>query len=338
MNRASASWTLALLLALSVPRALAQNDTIVMVDGLTMEGKIHEEAPDYVVMLVHEEAGRVKVPRQRIKSIEYDYPTKAAALAEDDYKGHYELGVWAFQRGKYAEAVQELEKAKGRAGAGDDLLKLLAQAQDRTEDFQAALASYREYLQGHPDDAEVAKRVEELSKSFGAAGADGAPPKPAIAEGLEASHNWVDEKWDNADACFISITLDPNTGNKTLAMQAAAGAHDKVAFSGNGPNPLDLTGCKEMICRMYQTGEAEARIATAFINQDGDYYETREQRIPPKQWTTHVVPLAEKNFKSAKTNWAYTADLQGRGGVTRITFLVYGRHDLTLYLDSIFFR
>jgi tetratricopeptide (TPR) repeat protein len=321
------------------PLANLVGASIVMTDDLTMEGRILREAPDHVVLLVYDGAGRVKIPRSRIKSIEYDFATKSASLAEDDYRGHYELGVWAFHRSMYAEAIQELEKSKGQAGAGPDLLKLLALAQDRTEQFKEAFENYKQYLQAHPEDAEVATRVEELAKTYGVTEPVTAeqPKQPAIPEGLEVSFRWYAETWNNANPCFVSETKD-EAGNRSLAVQGQAGAQDKVAFSGTGTNPLDLTNCKEMVCRIYQTGAADARLATAFHNLDGEYFETREQRIPTKEWTTFSIPLTGKNFKSAKTNWNYTAELEGRNGITRIIFLVYGHRELTMYVDSIFFR
>jgi tetratricopeptide (TPR) repeat protein len=314
-------------------------DTVTMVDGMVLEGKINKETPEYVILLVYNESGRVRIPRYRIKAIDYDFPTKAAALKPDDYKGHYDLGAWAFHRGMYAEAIQELEKAKGQPGAGEDLYKLLGLAYDRTGDFQKALQSYKEYLRTHPDDKEVAQRVDELGKSLNpTATAEGPKPKTTVAEGLENSFKWVAEPWKEANPCAVSISVDPANGNRTISVQIQAGNKDKSAFGGNGANGLNLSDCKEMVCKIYHDSPAEIRLATAFINAQGEYVESREQKVAGNNWVTYAVPLTGNAFKSAKTEWNYKAALEGKENVTRVVFLVYGQRALNLYVDSIFFR
>jgi tetratricopeptide (TPR) repeat protein len=269
----------------------------------------------------------------------YDFPTKAASLKPDDYKGHYDLGVWAFQRGMYPEAIQELEKAKGQEGPA--YYKMLGQAYDRTGDFQKALQNYKEYLRDHLEDKEIAQRADELNKSLApatAATAVAAQPKSQVAEGLESSFKWFAEKWDNANPCTASVSADPNNGNRTITVQIQAGTKDKAAFSGIGPNALNLNDCKEMLCKIYHTAPGEVRLASAFINSQGEFFESREQKIAPNQWVTYVVPLTGKTFKSAKTDWNFRSELEGKQNISRVLFLVYGQRAADMYVDSIFFR
>jgi hypothetical protein len=318
----------------------AEGDRVVMVDDLSIEGRIHQETPDFVILMVHSEAGRVKIPRDRIKTIEYDFATKAASLAPDDYKGRYELGAWAFQRGMYAEALGELEKAKGKNGAGPDIYKMLGVSYDRKEDFKNAYENYKEHLKTHPEDAEIKARTDELAKSVAPATAQATttPAKPKVDEGLEGIFRWYAEKWDNANTCAVSVTVDADTGNKVIAVQGQAGPKDKIAVGGNGTKPLDLSTSKEMLCMIYHTDKVEARVAVAFTNQQGEFFESREQKVAPGSWVKLTFPLKNKDLKSAKSDWKYTSDLEGSENVTRVVFLIYGRTELNLFVDRIFFR
>jgi len=290
------------------------------------------------VLMVHDEAGRVKIPRTRIKTIEYDFATKAASLAPDDYKGHYELGQWAFQRGMYAEAIGELEKAKGQNGAGADLHRMLGVSYDRKEDFKNAYENYREHLRTHPEDAEIKARADELAKSVAPAAVQtpATTTKPKVDEGLEGIFRWYAEKWDNANACTVSISVDAE-GNKVISVVGQAGQKDKIAIGGNG-KPLDLSGTKELLCMVYHNDKVEARLAVAFTNQQGEFFESREQKVPPNTWAKLTFPLKNKDFKSAKSEWKYTSDLEGAQNITRVVFLVYGRTELNMFIDRIFFR
>lgn len=332
---------LGLLLCASV--LYAQGDRIVMVDDLALEGRIHQETPAFVILMVHDEAGRVKIPRERIKTIEYDFATKAAALADDDYKGHYDLGSWAFQRGMYAEAIGELEKAKGQQDVGPDLHKMLGISYDKQENFKSAYENYTEYLRSNPGDAEIKARTDELAKTFAprttlTANTPEVTNKPKVDEGLEGIFRWYAERWDNANACTVSVAVDPDSGNRTIAVQGQGGGKDKIAVGGSGARPLDLSESKDMLFMMYHTGASDARVAVAFINQQGEFFESREQKVAPNTWVKLTYPMKNKDFKSAKSGWNYKSDIEGAQNVSRVLFLVYGRTDLNLFIDRIFFR
>jgi hypothetical protein len=121
-------------------------------------------------------------------------------------------------------------------------------------------------------------------------------------------------------------------------VQGQAGPKDKIAVGGNGTKPLDLSGSKEMLCMIYHTDKVEARVAVAFTNQQGEFFESREQKVAPGSWVKLTFPLKNKDLKSAKSEWKYTSDLEGSENVTRVVFLIYGRTELNLFVDRIFFR
>jgi hypothetical protein len=60
--------------------------------------------------------------------------------------------------------------------------------------------------------------------------------------------------------------------------------------------------------------------------------------VPPNTWVKLTFPLKNKDLKSAKSGWTYKSDLEGSENVTRVLFLVYGRTELNLFVDRIFFR
>ncbi len=314
-------------------------DTVEMNNGLKIDGKIHLETPEFIVLLVHNESGRVRIPRKDIKSIDYDFASKAANLKDDDYKGHYDLGVWAMGKGKYAEAIQEFERVKGQAGAGPDLYKLLGQAYEKRTQFDKAYEQYKEHLRLQPGDAEIKKRVDELAKQLGV-GATTAQ-KPQIKDGLEVDFQWSPEKWNNSNPCTVQLTSDKDTGNRMLVLQAPGGTKDKLAFGGTG-QPLDLTESKEIICKVFHNGVAPIEFAVAFKNQAGDFFETDQKRAAPNSWVNLIVPIAGKSFKSTRNQFSsYTDTLEGKDRIKQIYVLIYGpcaQRELTLYVDHIFFR
>ena len=335
--------TAGVILLLAASAVLAEGDRIIMVDDLAIEGRIHQEAKDFIILMVHNEAGRVQIPRSRIKSIEYDFATKAAELADDDYKGHYDLGVWAFQRGMYAEALSELEKAKGQQGAGPDIYKMLGVSYDKQEDFKSAYENYKEHLRMNPNDEEIKARADELAKSV--APAEKVAPtthkpvtKSKVPEGLEGIFRWYAERWDNANKCAVSVSVDPDSGNRVISVQGQGGKQDKIAVGGSGARPLDLSESKQMFFMVYHSGKTKARIAVAFINRQGEFFESREQHVAPNSWVKLTYDLKKNDFKSAKTKWNYKSGIDGAQNIARVLFLVYGRTDLNLFIDRIFFK
>jgi tetratricopeptide (TPR) repeat protein len=336
--------TTSLVILLIASMVYAEGDRIVMVDDLAIEGRIHEEAPDFIILMVHNEAGRVKIPRNRIKAIEYDFATKAASLADDDYKGHYDLGVWAFQRGMYAEAISELKKVKGQQDVGPDIHKMLGVSYDKQEDFKNAYENYKEHLRTNPDDEEIKTRASELARSVAPENNKVAPTtqkpvtKPKVTEGLEGIFRWYAERWENANKCSVSVTVDPDSGNRVIAVQGQGGGQDKIAVGGSGTRPLDLSESTEMLFMVFHNGKNDARLAVAFINKQGEFFESREQRVAANSWVKMSFKLKEKDFKSAKVGWNYKTGIEGAQNISRVLFLIYGRTDLNMFIDRIFFK
>ncbi|MCZ7646898.1 MAG: hypothetical protein M5U26_16685 [Planctomycetota bacterium] len=341
---------LALLAALV--SCLAHADTVKLKNGLEFSNcKIYRETPEFIVILVYNEAGKVQIPREMIEKIDYDLASRLEALQEDDWKAQYELGVWAFEKGMYPDAIAQFEKVKGKEGAGADLFKLLGKAYDRRTQSDKAYESFKEHLRMNPGDEETRKRADELAKELGLdqnpapnpadpnpnPQAPKEPLKPDL--GLEATYKWKPEKWDNSNACNVTVQTDNDTGNKLLAVQSVEGNKDKFAFSGSGKNPLDLSASKELIFKAYHNNNRPLRVAMAFINKKGEFFETKQERVAPNTWVNLTFPIDGAVFKSSRNNFnGYTDTLDGKDNVARILFLVYEQSAFTLYVDYIFFR
>jgi tetratricopeptide (TPR) repeat protein len=132
--------------------------------GLKLEGKVDKEFDDAIIFLVYNESGRVRIPRNKIKSIEYDVDTQLEKIAEDDFAGRYKVGAWAVQKGKFPEAIKLFESCIGKEGVGQDMLKLLGYCYEQRQMLDKALTSYSDYLKANPTDTEIAEKVAKLTK------------------------------------------------------------------------------------------------------------------------------------------------------------------------------
>jgi tetratricopeptide (TPR) repeat protein len=337
----------------------ARADTIYMVDGLKLECKVHQEEEEQVIVLVYQNCGKVVVPRRRILHIEYDFNSRlleieklraAAAEAGDEerlkqFKEYYDLGVWAFSKGLFPEAIRAFETARGKPGAGPDLLKLMGQAYDlqRGENLRKAYELYLEYLKTNPEDAEVKKRAEEIKALLGPEPVT--PTRPAVVEGMEdpGVYKWGAAPTEWANPCQVRIYSDQGTGNKLLLVQAKAGPRDKFAIIGANAKRLgvglNLTKAKEFSFRVHHLSEEPLRIAVAFKNQKHDFFESKLYSIKPKEWTEVSVPVTGKVFKSNLSNYTgFTDAISGAENVIEVLVMVYHGGEASLYLDCLGFR
>jgi tetratricopeptide (TPR) repeat protein len=307
-------------------------------EGLKLEGKVHKEYEDYIIFLVDNDKGKVRIPKNKIKNIEYDINTQTEKLKPDDYAGRYRVGQWAMDRAMYAEAIEIFEKLKGQEGPGPDMQKLLAQAYEKRQQLDKALENYSDYARLHPDDAAIAAKVKELNDIVNPEVKVATPDKnkPKIVDGLEGDGTWVAENWGNP--AKVQFSVDPLTANKTIAVQSEGGAKDKIAVSRTG-QPLDLSESHEMILRVNHNGDQAVNMAFAFINAQGEFHETKHMRVPPGSWTNLSIRIDGKNFKANRNNFKdYDLEIDGKGNIKRIAFLIYSQKPILLYMDAIFFK
>ncbi len=321
-------------LALSFP---VRADTVFMKGTkLRIEGKVLRETDDYIVLLVYNDKGQIRIPKSSIERIEYDIKTQLANLKDDDNAGRYKVGEWAMNKGMFKEAIVLFEDLKGKDGVGPDMLKLLGQAYDKQQQSDKALLNFNDYLRLHPDDTETSDRAKELAKLVNPEeAADPKQPAKNLDSGLAGTGAWTDEKWPDAIPCTCQMTTDKD-GKKIIVVQTTGGAKDKSAFTRTGN--LNLTDNKEMVFRISQNGSTPVNIAVAYINAKNEFMESKQLKVPANSWSTLSLKLEDKQFKSAANGWKYSDALDGKENVQRISFLIYERRPITLWIDGIFFK
>jgi tetratricopeptide (TPR) repeat protein len=351
---------LVLLFALCACAMLARGDTIEMkpespdpeAQGLKLEGKIERELPDAIVFLVYNQTGQILIPKSKIKNIEYDINTQLEKIAEDDYAGRYKVAVWAVEKGKFPEAIKLFEDLKAKAaegisqaaqGVGRDMLKLLGHCYEQRQQTDKAVQNYKDYLRLNPDDADVTARVERLRKDLPPE--PGAEPGPAtktveikakVHDGLEGDGVWIVENWGNPGV--VQFTSDQDTGNKMIVVQDNGGEKDKAAVSRTG-QPLNLADSKEMVCKISHNSPTPLNVAFAFVNDQGEFHETKEHRVAANIWVPISLKIDGRIFKANRNNFKdFDLQLEGRERIKRILFLVYTQKPFTMYVDGIYFK
>ncbi len=321
-------------------------DFIEMITGDKMYGKIHKEFPEYVILMVKEDSGRIKVPKEKIKSLNYSMDTRLKSLEEEDYAGKFKVGMWGMEKGMYQQSIalfEDIKKTENKEGVDNgEINKQLGRAYDALHQSDKALEAYNEYKQGWKEgfvDAEVAERITKLDEEVNPKVAEAAKPAAAkVVDGLEADGNWVAETWNNANPCTVTLSTDPKSGNKVIAITSVGGTKDKMAFSRYA-QPLDLRESSEMVFKIFNSADAPVNLACAFVNGQGDFHESKMLKIPAKSWVSQSFKVEGKVFKSNRNDFKeWNLDLAGREHISRITFLVYGQKPFTLYLDSLFFK
>ena len=310
--------------------------------GLKVEGKIHRETPDYIMLTLRNDEGKIRIARSNIKNIEYDDKAQLKALKEDDYAGRYKVGVWDMDKGLFDDAIGIFETLKGHEGVGPDMLKLLAQAYEKQKILDKAFENYKDYLTVHPDDTVVAERVEAIRKivhpedltALDPKAAPGSPAEKKIVNGLEADGAWVFEQWGNPGTAQFTVDA---SGKKMIVVQAAGGPHDKAAFTRTG-QPLNLSDSKEITFRIFHDSPTPILMAVAFKNAKNELHESPQMRIAAGSWNNKSVKIDGKVFKAQRNEWKdYNLELDGKENIKQISFMVYATGKFTLYIDRIFF-
>jgi tetratricopeptide (TPR) repeat protein len=312
--------------------------------GLKLEGKVVRELADAYVFAVYNDSGQVRIPKSKIKKLDIDKRTEYDDLPEDDFAGRFKIAKQTLEAGKFADAIKMLEPLKGKEGVGKDMLKLLGRAYEQRQMLDKAYENYVDYLKINPDDKEVAAKVDELKKKVNPDPEPGAEPKDTpgkakVVEGLEANGQWVVENWGHPGT--VSIIPD-ETGKKAVAVQSQGGPdpenQKKCAISRTG-QPLNLSDSKEMQFNVLHKSDGPLSMAIAFVNAQGDFYETSPKRIPANTWFPFKLRIDGKVYKSNRNDFkSFSLDLEGGESVKRILFLVYSNKPFTMWLESIYFK
>jgi len=94
----------------------------------------------------------------------------------------------------------------------------------------------------------------------------------------------------------------------------------------------------KMVFYAYNPRTKPLPISVAFTTGAGGYYESRPITLPGrKEWHTVTLDLNGSDFKSAETEWAYTAPVKGKDDLKSVIILINARDKMTVYLDYIEF-
>ncbi|MFA4985487.1 MAG: hypothetical protein WC712_02785, partial [Candidatus Brocadiia bacterium] len=197
-------------------------DVVVMKNGLEHKCKVITDDPDfdYIVVritMANGSTGTVSIPRRQIARIDYDYTSRKARLAGNDYKGHYDLALFCIDHSLTDEAITELKLCVGQQGVPDDAYLQLAKLLEKKGDLAGALVAYSEYYKRNPKDDGVYKQIERLKKALEPKVTPSATPAPTetnspvasapppvatpappgitVVEGLEARAGWTVAAW-----------------------------------------------------------------------------------------------------------------------------------------------
>lgn len=322
---------------------VAHADTIELkATGLKLEGKVERETVDFVVFLVHDDKGAIRIPRSKIKSIEYDVKTQLDKLSNDDNAGHLKVAQWAMDKGMFPEAIQILEELKGAEGIGPERYKMLGQAYESRQQLDKALENYSDFLKANPDDAVIKEKVAKLTLQVNpnaAKTADPAEATPApkkMVDGLEGDGQWLAENWGHPGKA--QFTTEPATGNKMVVAVCEGGDKDKFAISRVG-QPLNLSDSKEILFKIFHNSPTPVNMAVAFQNSQGEFHETKQFRIPGNSWESKSQKIDGKVFKANRNNFEdFNQELDGKERITKILFLIYGQRPFNMYIDGVFFK
>ena len=325
--------------ALLIAAAGGRADEVEMKDtGLKLEGKVLRETDEFIILLMRNDVGQIRIAKSKIKNIEYDIKTQLEKIAADDWAGRYKVGVWAYEKGMFPEAIGVFEELEGKENVPPERLKLLGRAYEQRQQLDKALEKYNDYLKVKPDDKEIADRAQALAKEVDPNGTVGndpaAPGKPKVVDGLEGDGAWVAENWGNPSKA--QITSD-NAVGKTVLVTCDGGDKDKAAVTRTG-QPLNLSESKEMVFKVFYNSQAPGSLGIAFINSQNEFFEARPARLVPNTWNTVSVKVDGKDFKAEKSKWEHRLPLEGKERISRIVFLLYGQRQFTMYIDSVFFK
>ena len=322
---------LALGVILFPPRAAA--DTLYLIDGQKVECKIDRVTEKEVVIRI--KFGVVSVPTVRVEKIEYDYVSRLATLAPDDFRGRYEVGTLCEQEGRSAEAIACFEQVIGKPEVPLEAYLRLARLYEAAGRIDDAIAAYRKYLIEKPDDGDVKKKLAELTSSKAKGVGAGAQEPMGADEGLEAQDGWRPQAWGNQ--ATVSIVTEPTEKNRYLAVSYTGNEKDKTAV-GLGSR-LDFSGKKKLSFTANNKGARPVDISIALVTTE--FFESRLVSLPVGWSQNLYFDLTTKDYKAKSTSWAYNTDVKGLDRIGQVYILIYnvkpGEADSSgvIYFDKI---
>jgi len=297
---------------------------------------------------------------ERVHLFEVDIAVRLASLAAEKEKpgpqAYLDLGSICIAAKQPDAAAAAFEAAlEAMPPLEDERLLSVAAFLEQQRRWLAAAGAYRRYAAKHPGRRDLVERAEALEKKA-AAEAHRTPttpvsPTPNVTnakptakpipvvriEGWEDFERWSVEKWGNVGTVAV-ITQQADGENRVLALNFTSA--DKEKFVARRMARLDLTGKKELSFDAFLRSDKPARIAVAFNTLPGwQFFESKQRLIrPDNRWNPVTIDLEAKAFKCEATNWRHEAELENRGNVRQLLFLVYNAAPGEMYIDNVFVK
>lgn len=334
----------------------ARADTVFFKSKTSLECKVVGDMPEGLLVILDARGkSSLVLDRSTILRIEYDFASRLKALRKQerengkrDYRAHYELGLWAEERGLYDQklndrALNQYLAVVGKPGVPDEAYLHLGRMYEKSKEpnLGEALRAYQTYLQAHPESAEAAAAVARLTKRL-AQNPEAANPKPAAPSGKEGmeTRTWFWDRWSNKGT--VRNVLD--TGNKSnvvLELSYTGGGKDKASFKLTGKNRRnDLSQKKAIVMDVFNPGQRPLQIGIAVVTGNHEWFESTTKTVPPGKWTLGVrFDLTRKQWKSKATNWVHRTQPANLNNTRRIHILLHnGRENGKIYLDNFGFE
>ncbi len=322
----------------------ARADTIIFKHGTRLECQVVETSEEGVVVIVGDNPdNRIVLNPATIDKIEYDFESRFKRLGAEDYRGHYELGLWCEEMVSADEemalkALERFQYVLGKPDIPDEVYLHLGRMYEyiKPPNEEQALSAYKMYIQAHPESTEAIEAVARLQEIVEAR-------EPTVeksaAEGLETKQ-WLHEGWSNP-AKVRKLTDVKNNNNVVLELAYEDNTKYKAAFKLLMKDNLSAYG--RLVFDVYNDSEQTVPIAVAMVaGQDSLWYElTAPAGCKRKAWTQNVeIDLQKKNWKSFKMDKqlsnATAPDLKR---VYSLLILVFNREKKgKVYIDSIRFE
>lgn len=355
-----------------IPYAYPQ-DLIHLKDGLTIEGLVEKDSKRFYRIGIDKEGatGYILLDKTRVLGIEYDYEQRLSKLKDDDWMGHYKLGVFCYQNGMTGKAISELSAIAGKKGIPNDVYLYLARAFISHKRYSEARENLKIYLKKVPADAEAEKLLQNISgkkdalPTTAASEPDTAPVpdgpetiqpdngkrEPAaetvgtdpatqsaaedandILEGLEAEAGWKYAWGNKLNADVFKLQDSRNT---LLRIKFEGGSEDKATV--RKALEMDFRDKKFFKFDAYNPTTTPFSVCFAVVTCPGwVYHESRQMILKPDWNLNNVIDLSASAFKTKKSAWKYTSPITNMHDVRQIFFVVYnGKKDGTLFMDYI---
>ncbi len=339
-------WVVLVLEAGAVP---GRADTIHFKYGTSLECKVVGRTPAGLEVLLGDgEVGRLIIDPATVREdgIDYDFDSRLDELKDDDYQGHYRLGVWCEEQGgddarMYDRALARYLHVMGKPGIPDDLDLRLGRMFEkcREPDPWQALDHYQAYLKKHPDNAEAKAAVARLQADPRLA--QPAPTPKNTRDGLE-SHRWRPIAIDEHNQGSARNLNDAGNDGGALLELAFSGQNrkketkDKAAFQL--AEKLNLKDQTALLMDIYVPDDKPVRLAVALVTGNNfEWYESKTVILPGGEWTMGVrFDLTLATWKAQKSGWNHTLKPDNLDQVRNLNLLVYnGRQEGKIYVDSV---